>query len=105
MSETLFEAAVLGLRALKRDGWMGEVGPATRLEVEVKEPTVTHVLSVQQIQRWLESTGKAKRADEESQVARLDAMSLRAVPIVRVFSSKTEGLVAYLPEKPSTGWK
>jgi hypothetical protein len=58
MSETLFEAAVLGLRALKRDGWMGEVGPATRLEVEVKEPTVTHVLSVQQIQRWLESTGK-----------------------------------------------
>ena len=41
---------------LKRDGWMGQVGPATRVEVEVKEPTVTHVLSVQQIQRWLEST-------------------------------------------------
>ena len=57
MSETLFEAAVLGLRALKRDGWMGQVGPATRLEVEVKEPTVTHALSIRQIERWLESSG------------------------------------------------
>jgi hypothetical protein len=51
MSETLFEAAVLGLRA------------------------------------------------------RLDAMSLRAVPIVRVFSSKTEKAVAYLLGNSSNGWK
>jgi hypothetical protein len=75
-SETLFEAAVIGLTALKRDGWMGHLGPATRLEVEVKEPTVTHVLSVQQIQRWLESSGNPS---EQAKKARLRDL-LRGVP-------------------------
>jgi hypothetical protein len=32
-------------------------------------------------------------------------MSLRAVPIARVFSSKTEKAVAYFPENSSNGWK
>jgi hypothetical protein len=53
-AESLYEAGVLGLSALKADGWTGDVGPSTRLEVQVREPAVIHTLSVQQIQRWLE---------------------------------------------------
>jgi hypothetical protein len=30
------------------------VGPATRLEIQVKEPVVRHEVSVQQVQRWLD---------------------------------------------------
>lgn len=53
-ADSLFEAAVLGLSALKKDGWAGEAGPATRLEVSIQAPLVTHVVTVQQIQRWLD---------------------------------------------------
>src|SRR4051812_38143214 len=53
-AESLFEAAVLGLAALKRDGWAGDAGPATKLEVAVQAPLLTHVVTVQQLQRWLD---------------------------------------------------
>ena len=53
-AESLYEAAAMGLAALKREGWSGQVGPATRIEVRVQEPVITHQLTVQQIERWLE---------------------------------------------------
>jgi hypothetical protein len=53
-AESLYEAAALGLAALKRDGWSGQVGPATRIDVRVQEPIITHQITVQQIERWLE---------------------------------------------------
>jgi hypothetical protein len=53
LAESLFEAAALGLAALKKDGWTEPVGPATKLEVEVRSPAVKHAVSVLQIQRWL----------------------------------------------------
>lgn len=51
---SLFEAGVLGLSALKGDAWTEDIGPATRLEVQVQEPAVKHTLSVLQIKRWLD---------------------------------------------------
>jgi hypothetical protein len=53
VAESLFEAAALGLAALKKDGWTDQVGPATKLEVEVRPPAVKHAVSVLQIERWL----------------------------------------------------
>ena len=53
-AESLYEAAALGLAALKRDGWSGQVGPATRIDIRVQEPVITHQLTVQQIDRWLD---------------------------------------------------
>ncbi len=54
LAESLFEAAALGLAALKKDGWTDPIGSATRLEVEVRPPAVKHAVSVMQIQRWLQ---------------------------------------------------
>jgi hypothetical protein len=54
LAESLFEAAALGLKLLRDDGWMDKPGPATRLEVQVQAPTVTHEVTVLQVQRWLE---------------------------------------------------
>jgi len=53
-AESLFEAAGLGLAALKKDGWTDPIAPATKLEVEVRHPAVRHSVSVLQIQRWLQ---------------------------------------------------
>jgi hypothetical protein len=55
-AETLYEAAGLGLARLKRDGWIEGLGPATRLEIQVRAPASHHVLSVQQVQRWINET-------------------------------------------------
>jgi hypothetical protein len=54
-AETLYEAAGLGLARLKKDGWVEGLGPGTRLEIQVREPTSIHTLSVQQLHRWVES--------------------------------------------------
>ena len=35
-ADSLFEAAVLALRAFKASGWTEGIGPATRVEVEVR---------------------------------------------------------------------
>jgi hypothetical protein len=53
-AETMYEAAVLAVSALKGDGWTGQLGPAIRLDVQVQGPVVTHTISLQQVQRWLE---------------------------------------------------
>jgi hypothetical protein len=46
-AETLFEAAAMA------NGWTDPIGLAARLDVEVREPPVTHTVTVLQIQRWL----------------------------------------------------
>jgi hypothetical protein len=57
-AETLYEAAALGVALLKKDGWIEGLGPATRLEIVVRQPATTHVISVQQLQRWLDGVTK-----------------------------------------------
>ena len=61
-AETLYEAAGLGLARLKKDGWIEGLGPGSRLEIEVREPATAHSLTVQQLQRWIE-TGPKSPAD------------------------------------------
>ena len=56
LAESLFEAAALGLKLLRDEGWVDKPGPATRLEVQVRTPAVKHEVTVLQIQRWLEGT-------------------------------------------------
>jgi hypothetical protein len=67
-AESLYEAAVLAIRRLNADPWMERIGPATRLDVDVREPGTRHCITVQQVERWLagatpnptEATKKAK---------------------------------------------
>jgi hypothetical protein len=75
LADSLFEAAALGLLALKKDGWTGPVGPATKLEVEVRAPAVKHVVSVLQIERWLQ--GAATSPNERVRKDRLKTLLAR----------------------------
>jgi hypothetical protein len=40
------------LSALRRDAWTETIGPATRLEIQVPQPAITHTVTVQQLERW-----------------------------------------------------
>jgi hypothetical protein len=37
----------------KRHPFSATIGPATRLEIQILEPSVVHTVSVHQVQRWL----------------------------------------------------
>ena len=71
-AESLYEAAVLGLRALKKSAWVDAVGPGTRLEIQVMEPAAVHLLLVAHLQRWLE--GGATNPAELVKKKRLKAL-------------------------------
>jgi hypothetical protein len=58
LAESLYEAAAIGVALLKKDGWIEGLGPATRLEIAVRSPATNHVLSVNQLQRWLDGVTK-----------------------------------------------
>ena len=53
-AETLYEAAGLGLARLKEDGWIEGLGPGSRLEIAVRQPSTIHSLTVQQLNRWID---------------------------------------------------
>jgi ATP-dependent exoDNAse (exonuclease V) beta subunit len=42
-AESLFEAAILGVRTFRGDPWIEHIGPATVLDIEVREPATTSV--------------------------------------------------------------
>lgn len=54
-AESLFEAAAQAIAIFRKAPWMDEVGPATRLEVEVRNPSVRHAVTVMQIEKWVEA--------------------------------------------------
>lgn len=60
---SLFEAAVRGLAAFQQPGLTSgvAVGPATRLTVTIKEPSVSHSVSVDRVRGWLDSNGRDPR--------------------------------------------
>lgn len=55
-AESLYEAAALGLARLKEDGWIEGLGPATVLELHVREPATHHTITVDRLQRWVNGT-------------------------------------------------
>jgi hypothetical protein len=61
-AESIYEAAALGVPALKNSGWADAIAPGTELEVQVREPATSHRLTVQQIRRWCD--GVAVSLDE-----------------------------------------
>ena len=72
-AESLFEAAVLGMQILKRDGWIQETfGAATKIEIEVRDPATKHSVTLQQIERWL--SGATISPNERVKKDRLKAM-------------------------------
>jgi hypothetical protein len=59
-ADSLFEAGVLAVNALRQAGWVEEVpGPASRLEIEVREPAVKHTVTLAQLERWANGATKS----------------------------------------------
>ena len=74
-AESLYEAAVLGVRRFRTDPWIGQVGPATVLDIEVREPSAKHAISLQQVERWL--GGATSNPNEAMKKAKLKMTLLR----------------------------
>jgi hypothetical protein len=68
-AESIYEAAALGVTALKSDGWADAIAPGTELEIQVREPATSHRLTVHQIHRWCD--GVAVSPDETLKKRRL----------------------------------
>ena len=71
-ADSLYEAAVLGLNVMKKHDWIDQIAPGTELQVQVKEPPVTHSVSVQQLKRWVD--GIAASPDELLRKNKLKAL-------------------------------
>jgi hypothetical protein len=68
-AESLFEAAVLAIQHFRQDPWLERIGPATVLDVEVRQPATRHAVSLQQVERWL--AGATPNPMEASKKAKL----------------------------------
>jgi hypothetical protein len=68
-AESVYEAAALGVSALKQSGWAAAVALGTELEIQVREPPTCHRITVQQIHRWCD--GVAVSPDETLKKRRL----------------------------------
>ena len=73
-AESLDEAAFLGMRVFQGDPWIDHVGPATVFDVEVRELTAKRVVTLKQIQGWLD--GVTTSPDEASKKAKLKNLML-----------------------------
>ncbi|HWW87191.1 MAG TPA: hypothetical protein VNZ26_26520 [Vicinamibacterales bacterium] len=71
-ADSLYEAAVLALNVMKKHDWIDHIAPGTELQVQVKEPPVTHSVSVQQLKRWVD--GIAASPDELLRKNKLKAL-------------------------------
>jgi hypothetical protein len=67
-AESVYEAAALGLSALRKSGWADAVALGTELEIQVREPPTCHRITVQ-IHRWCD--GIAASPDETLKKRRL----------------------------------
>jgi hypothetical protein len=57
-ADTLYEAAALGLKALKKSDWIDVIGPGTRIDIQVLQPPVEHFMMYAQLTRWLDGGAK-----------------------------------------------
>ena len=71
-AESVYEAAVLALKAFRRSEWIEAIGTGTRMDIEVAEPPVQHFIMYGQLTRWLE--GGARSPAEMAKKRKLKQM-------------------------------
>ena len=54
-AESLYEAVVLAVTRFREDPWIDQVRGETPLDVEVREPSTRHLITLQQVERWIAS--------------------------------------------------
>ena len=59
-AETLYEAVAQALAMLRDHEWVGDIGKGLiAVTVKVRHPDVTHVLKIQDFERWLNGSCKS----------------------------------------------
>jgi hypothetical protein len=74
-AESVYEAAVLAITVFNKDPWLEKIGPATQLEIEVREPSTRHALTMQQVERYL--AGATANPNEASKKTKLKMKLMR----------------------------
>jgi len=77
-AESLYEAAVLGVKLLAQDGWVGAIAPGTQVEVQVRPPAMLHVVSVAELRRWVDAVGTSP--EETMRKRKLRSLLHTAIP-------------------------
>jgi hypothetical protein len=67
-AETLYEAAVLAVTRFRQDIWGEVIGAGTKLDIQVREVSTTHSLTLQQVERWLASPGSPYDASRKARL-------------------------------------
>jgi hypothetical protein len=67
-AESLYEAAVLATCRFRKDIWGEAVANGTTLDMEIREPTTRHSLTLQQVERWLASPGTPYEAARKAKL-------------------------------------
>jgi hypothetical protein len=67
-AETLYEAVVVAVTRFRKDIWGEAIGPGTPLDVEVREPSTTHSLTLQQVERWLAASSAPYDASKKAKL-------------------------------------
>jgi hypothetical protein len=60
-ADSLFEATVRGVVALRGGAWNDPPARAAVLEIEVKNPTARHLVSLQHVAAWLNGASSSPR--------------------------------------------
>ena len=58
-ARTLYEAGALALAEFRASGLIEHIGPAIRLQIEVRRPVTRHELTVEKVDAWLASGSKS----------------------------------------------
>ncbi len=58
-ARTLFEAGAMALAEFRGSGLIDHIGPAIRLQIEVRRPVTRHELTVEKVDAWLASGSKS----------------------------------------------
>jgi hypothetical protein len=74
-AESLYEAAVMAVKVFREDPWLEKVGPATVLDIQVREAGTKHAISLQQVERWL--AGATTNPSEATKKARLKMLLVK----------------------------
>ena len=60
-ADSLFEAAVRGVKALRSGGWNEPPGEAALVQIQVSNPSVVHTVSLRHVARWLNGVSSSPR--------------------------------------------
>src|SRR5262245_51671285 len=67
-AESLFEAVCLAVTIFRQDPWLERVGPSTVLDIEIREPSTKHAISLQQVERWLDGATSPAEAVKKARL-------------------------------------